>query len=96
MYFTINTKVYMQLTPAYLEQSGRLVNKDVRAKGVWEVDPPLAVIALADGMRGNVKVIKKGERYRVSRFSEDGVYSGCVHLHPTSIFWWHTSLFQVA
>lgn len=86
----------MQLTAEFLKKSGRLQNKGERGVGVWEVEPPLVVVANQPGARTDEKIlINTGERYEVSRYDEDGPYPGYVHLHPTRAFWWPLYMFDV-
>jgi hypothetical protein len=81
------------VTAKQLMESGRLKNKDARATGIWEIDPPIALIAMDDSRCGS---IKKGQTYHASRWSESGKYRGHLHFHPELAYWWNMEFFELA
>ena len=83
----------MPITAAQLKASGRLVNKDVRSHGVWEIEPPLKVVA-TDNSEGDDQ-IKVGRIYEACKWDEDGKYAGFLHLHPTATHWRDMLMFDL-
>ena len=81
------------VTAKQLMDSGRLKQSDRYGTGVWQIDPPIALIALVDSECGS---IKRGQTYHASRWSESGKYRGHLHFHPERVYWWNMELFDLA